>query len=106
MDHAVRRRRWHASRSQLILAKMATAIAEVCAAFDLVVVEKRTETVHMRSPRAKVDVVEVEAVGQSYEHVESFVRLGRKMSVIDNIIPEVKWHTGQAWRCPEGIRTE
>ena len=39
-----------ASRSQASLEKMMTAIVEVCAAFGLLVSEKKTVTMHMRPP--------------------------------------------------------
>ena len=41
-----------ASRSQASLEKMMTAIGEVCAAFGLIVSEKKTVTMHMR-PKGK-----------------------------------------------------
>ena len=39
-----------ASRSQASLEKMMTVIVEVCAAFGLIVSEKKTGTMHMRPP--------------------------------------------------------
>ena len=39
-----------ASRSQANLEKMMTVIVEVCAAFGLIVSEKKTATMHMRPP--------------------------------------------------------
>ena len=39
-----------ASQSQASLEKMMTAIVEVCAAFGLIVSEKKTVTMHMRPP--------------------------------------------------------
>ncbi|CAM9461874.1 unnamed protein product [Sphacelaria rigidula] len=66
-----------ASRSQVSLAKM-MVVAEVRAAFDLVVAEKKTATMHMRSPKMWADTKEVVAAGQKYKQVESFLYLGKK----------------------------
>ena len=53
-----------ASRSQASLEKMMTVIVEVCAAFGLIVSEKKTVTMHMRPPTMKAEAVAVEAAGQ------------------------------------------
>ena len=46
-----------ASQSQAGLEKMMTAIVEVCAAFGLIVSEKKTMTMHMRPPTMKAEAV-------------------------------------------------
>ncbi|CAM9724461.1 unnamed protein product, partial [Sphacelaria rigidula] len=79
-----------ASRSQVSLAKMMTAVVEVCAAFGLVVTEKTTVTMHMRYPNMEADTV---------EQVESFLYLGGKISSIIDVTPEVHSRIGQAWTC-------
>ena len=66
-----------ASQSQASLEKkMMTAIVEVCAAFGLIVSEKKTVTMHMRPPTMKAEAVAVEAAGQRYSQVDTFVYLG------------------------------
>ena len=57
------------SRSQDGLAKIMKAIVEVHAAFGLVVAEKKTVTIHMRSSKKEADVVEMEAAGQGLKNV-------------------------------------
>lgn len=81
-------------RSQSSLAKMMTAIVEVCAAFGLTVVEKKTDTMHM-----KVKVVAVEAAEKKYGQVDTFVYLGGAINSIGDISPEVRRRTGHAWTC-------
>ena len=88
-----------ASRSRDSLAKMMTAVVEVCAAFGLVVAEKKTVTMHMRPPNMEADTIEVEAAGQRYRQVESFLYLGGRISSIGDITPEIHSRIGQAWAC-------
>ena len=57
---------------------MMAAVVEVCAAFGLIVAEKKTVTMHMRSPNIEADTVEVEAAGQRYEQIKSILYLGGK----------------------------
>ena len=57
-----------------------TAIIEVCAAFGLIVSEKKTVTMHMRPPTMKAEAVAVEAAGQRYSQVDAFVYLGSTIS--------------------------
>ncbi|CAM9677313.1 unnamed protein product [Sphacelaria rigidula] len=78
-----------ASRSRESLAKMITAVVEVHAAFGLVVAEKKTVTMHMRSPNMETDTIEVEAAAQRYKQIESFLYLGGKISSIGDVTPEI-----------------
>ena len=79
-----------ASRSQASLEKMMTAIVEVCAAFGLIVSEKKTVTMHMRPPTMKAEAVAVEAAGQRYSQVGTFVYLGSTISSVGDVGPEIK----------------
>ena len=88
-----------ASQSQASLEKMMTAIVEVCAAFVLIVSEKKTVTMHVRPPTMKVEAVAVEAAGQRYSQVDTFVYLGSTTSSVGDVGPEIKRRTGYAWSC-------
>ena len=87
-----------ASQSQASLEKM-TAIVEVCAAFGLIVSEKKTVTMHMRPATMKAEAVAVEAAGQRYSQVDTFVYLGSTISSVGDVGPEIKRRTGYAWNC-------
>ena len=87
------------SRSQASLEKMMTAIVEVCAAFGLIVSEKKTVTMHMRPPTMKAEAVAVEAAGQRYSQVDTFVYLGSNISSVGDVGPEIKRFTGYTWNC-------
>ena len=88
-----------ASQSQASLEKMMTTIVEVCAAFGLIVSEKKTVTMHMRPPTMKAEAVAVEAAGQRYSQVDTFVYLGSTISSVGDVGPEIKRRTGYAWYC-------
>ena len=60
-------------RSSQGLAKMMEVIVEVCRAFALTVLAKKTETMYMPPPRA---MVRVEAAGEIYKQMQSFTYLG------------------------------
>lgn len=77
---------------------MITATVEVCAASCLVVPEKNTVTMHMRSPSVKADVFEVKTAGQRYERIEYFVYLGGTINIISDVTPGVNRRICQAWR--------
>ncbi|CAM9118947.1 unnamed protein product [Sphacelaria rigidula] len=53
-----------ASRSWVSLTKIMASVVEVCAAFGLVVAEKKTVTLHMRSPNMEAGTIEVETASQ------------------------------------------
>ena len=61
------------SRSPQGLAKITEAIVEVCRAFALTVSTKKTDTMCMPPPRTPRTMVQVEAAGQTYKQVQSFV---------------------------------
>ena len=88
-----------ASQSQASLEKMMTVIVEVCAAFGLIVSEEKTVTMHMRPPTMKAEAVAVEAAGQRYSQVDTFVYLGSTISSAGDVGPEIKRRTGYAWNC-------
>ncbi|CAM9502396.1 unnamed protein product [Sphacelaria rigidula] len=88
-----------ASRSRVSLEKILTVVVEGCATFGLVVPEKKTVTMDMRSPNMDTDTIEVEAVGRRYKQVESFIHLGGKISSIRDVTPEIHSRIGQAWTC-------
>ena len=58
------------------LAKMMEVIVEVCRAFALTVSAKKTETMCMPPPRTPRTMVQIEAAGQTYKQVQSFIYLG------------------------------
>ncbi|CAM9926178.1 unnamed protein product, partial [Sphacelaria rigidula] len=76
-----------------------TIVVEVCAAFGLVVTEKKTFTMRTRSPNMQADVAEVEAVCQRYKQVAAFLYLRRKISSTGDATPEIHSRSGQAWAC-------
>ena len=82
-----------ATQSQASLEKMMMAIVEVCAAFGLIVSEKKTVTMHMRPPTMKAEAVAVEAAGQRYSQVDTFVYLGSTISSVGDVGPEIKRRT-------------
>ena len=63
-------------RSPQGLAKMMEVIVEICQTFALTVSAKKTETMCMPPPRTPLTMVQVEAVGQIYKQVQSFIYLG------------------------------
>ncbi|CAM9667236.1 unnamed protein product [Sphacelaria rigidula] len=75
-----------ASRSRVSLAKM-MAIVEGCPTFGLVSAEKKTDTIY------------VEAAGQIYRRVESFLYLGGTISGIGDVTPEIHSRIGEACPC-------
>ena len=56
--------------------------------------EKKTVTMYMRSPNMEADTIEVEAAGQRYRQVESFLYLGERISTIGDITPEIHTRIG------------
>ena len=58
------------------LANMIEVIVEVCRAFALTMSAKKTETMCMPPPRTPPMMVQVEAAGQTYKQVQSFICLG------------------------------
>ena len=54
------------SRPPASLAKMMTAVVEVCGAYGPTVVERKTETMVMRPPHHAQEDLEIVAAGQRY----------------------------------------
>ena len=63
------------SRSPASLAKMMTAVVEVCGAYGLTVAERKTETMVMRPPHHVQEDLQIVAAGQRYAQTEQFVYL-------------------------------
>lgn len=77
-----------------------TAIVEVFARRGPVVTENYMEAMHTRSPSMKkVGVLEVEAAGQMFGNVESFVYLCGVINGIAEVTPEVNRRNDHAWKC-------
>ena len=64
--------------------------------FRLIVSEKKTVTMHMRPPTMKAEAVAVEAAGQRYSKVDTFVYLGSTISSVGDVGAEIKRRTGYA----------
>ena len=47
----------------------------------------------------KAEAVAVEAAGQRYSQVDTFVYLGSTISSVGDVGPEIKRRTGYAWNC-------
>ena len=79
------------SRSPVSLAKMITAVVEVCGAYGLTVAERKPETMGMRPPHHALEDLEIVAAGQLYAQTEQFVYLG------GTIMAEIRCRTEAAW---------
>ena len=69
-----------ASRLPEGLARMMTIVVDVCAAFGLTVSERKTEVMCVPPPNQQAPSVAIEAAGQRYRQVNSFVYLGSMVS--------------------------
>ena len=85
-------------RSPQGLAKMMEVIVEVCRAFALTVLAKKTETMCMPPPRKPPTMVQVEATEQIYEEVQSFTCLGGAAET-PNMSVEIARRTRACWMC-------
>ena len=85
------------SRSPQGLAKMVGVIVEVYRAFASTVSVKKTETMCMRTPLTQRTVVQVEATGQTYKQVQSFVNLGGVVTEVPDISVEIARRTRACW---------
>ena len=81
------------SRSPASLAKMMTAVVEVCGAYGLTVAERKTEAMVMRPQ----EVLEIVAAGQRYAQTEQFVYLGGTITAEADMTAEIRRRTGAAW---------
>ena len=85
------------SISPASLAKMMTAVMEVCGAYGLTVAEKKTETMVMRPPHHAQDDLEIEAAGQRYAQTDQFVYLGGTITAEADMTAEIRRCTGATW---------
>ena len=85
------------SRSPQGLAKMMEVIVEVCRAFALTVSAKETETMCMPPLRTPRTMVQVEAAGQTYKHVQSFTSLGGAVTEVPDMSVEIARRTRACW---------
>ena len=83
------------SRSPQELAKMMKVIVEVCRAFALTVSAKKTDTMYMPPPRIPRTMVRVEAAGQTYKQVQSF--LGGAVTETPDMSVEIARRTRAYW---------
>ena len=83
------------SRSPASLAKMMTAVVEVCGAYGLTVAERKKETMVIRPRHHAQEGREIVAVGQRYTQTEQFVYLGGTITAEANMIAEIRRQTGQ-----------
>ena len=85
------------SRSPQGLAKMMEVIVEVCRAFALTVLAKKTEAMYMPPPRTPRTMVQVEAAGQTYKQVHSFTYLGGAATEVPDMSVEIARPTHACW---------
>ena len=85
------------SRSPQGLAKIMEVIVEVCRAFALTVSAKKTETMCMPPPRTPRTMVRVEAAGQIYKQVQSFIDLGSAVTETPDMSVEIARRTRACW---------
>ena len=85
------------SRSPQGLAKMMEVIVEVCRAFALTVSAKKTDTMCMLPPRTPRAMVQVEAAGQAYKQVQSFIYLGDAVIEVPDMSVEIARRTRAYW---------
>ena len=83
------------SRSPDSLAKMMTAVVEVCGAYGFTVAKRKTKTMIMRPPHHAQEGLEIVALGQSYAQTEQFVYLGGTITVEADMTAEIRRRTGQ-----------
>ena len=79
------------------LAKIMTAIVEVCRAYGLTVAERKTETMMMRPPHHAQEDLEIVAAGQRYAQTEQFVYLGGTITAEADMTAQIRRRTGAAW---------
>ena len=85
------------SQSPQGLAKMMEVIVEVCRAFALTVSAKKTKIMCMPPPRTPRTMVQIEAAGQTYKQVQSFVYLGGAMSEVPDMSVEIARLNRACW---------
>ena len=85
------------SQSPQGFAKMMEVIVEVCRAFALTVSAKKTKIMCMPPPRTPRTMVQIEAAGQTYKQVQSFVYLGGAMSEVPDMSVEIARLNRACW---------
>ena len=85
------------SRSPQGLAKIMEVIVEICRAFALTVLAKKTETICMLPPHTPRTMAQVEAAGKPYKQVQSFTYLGGAVTDVPGIIVEIARQTRACW---------
>ena len=85
------------SRSPQGLAKIMEVIVEVCPAFALTVLAKKTETMCMPPPRSPRTMVQIKAAGQTYKQVQSFTYLGGAVTEVPDMSVEIARRTRACW---------
>ena len=85
------------SRSPQGLAKMMEVIVEVCRAFALTVLAKKSETMCMPPPRTPWTMVQIEAAGQIYKQVQSFNYIGGAVTKVPDMSVEIARRTRASW---------
>ena len=81
------------SRSSQGLAKIIEAIVEICRAFVSTVSAEKIETMCMPPARTPRTMVGVEAAGQTYKRVQSFVYLGDVVTETSDVSVEIARRT-------------
>ena len=85
------------SRSPEGLAMTMEVIVEVCRTFVLTVLAKKTETMCMPSPRTPRTMVRIEAAGQIYKQVQSFIYIGSALTETPDMSVEIARRTRACW---------
>ena len=85
------------SRSPQGLAKTMEVIVDVCRAFALTVLAKKTDTMCIPSPPTPRTMVRVKATGQIYKHVQSFDYLGGAVTETPDMSVEISRRTRASW---------
>ena len=83
------------SRSTDSLAKMMTAVVEVCGAYGLTMAERKTKTINMRPPYNAQEGLEIMAAGLRFAQTEHFVYMGDTITAEADITTEITRRTGQ-----------
>ena len=72
-------------------------VGEVCRAFALTVLAKKTETMCMPPPRKPRTMLRVEAAGKIYKQVQSFTYLGGAVTQTPDMSVEIARRTRACW---------
>ena len=75
---------------------MMTAVLEVCGAYGLTVVERKTETMIMRPQHHAQKGLEIVAAGELYAQTEQFIYLGGTMTTEADMTADIGRRRGAA----------